>query len=70
MEVFGSRDETDRLATSNGKLDQAVRTAVDAFNEGAVPPRNAGLDYDAGSSTFVVRTETAGTALDLSLIHI
>ena len=64
VEVFGSRDETDRLATSNGKLDQAVRTAVDAFNEGAVPPRNAGLDYDAGSSTFVVRTETAGTALD------
>ena len=64
VEVFGSRDETDKLATSNGKLEQAVRTAVDAFNEGAVPPRNAGLDYDAGSSSFVVRTETAGTALD------
>lgn len=48
VEVFGSRDETDRLATSNGKLDQAVRTAVDAFNEGAVPPRNAGLDYRRG----------------------
>ncbi len=64
VEVFGSRDETDKLATSNGKLEQAVRTAVDAFNEGAVPPRNAGLDYDAGSSSFVVSTETAGTALD------
>ena len=63
VEVFGSRDETDKLATSNGKLEQAVRTAVDAFNEGAVPPRNAGLDYDAGSSSFVVSTETAGTAL-------
>ena len=32
VEVFGSRDETDRLATSNGKLDQAVRTAVDALD--------------------------------------
>ena len=64
VEVFGSRDETDRLATSNGKLDQAVRTAVDAFNEGAVPPRNAGLDYDSGGSRFVVRAETVGTALD------
>lgn len=64
IEVFRQHDETDKLATSNGKLDDAVRKAVEAFNETAQAPRNAGLDYDGGSSSFVVRVETAGTALD------
>lgn len=64
VEVFRQHDETDKLATSNAKLDDAVRKAVEAFNETAEPPRNAGLDYDGGSSSFVVRVEAAGTALD------
>lgn len=64
IEIFRTRDETDKLTTSNGKLDESVRRAVDAFNEQAEAPRNAGLDYDAASSQFVVRAETTGTALD------
>lgn len=64
VEIFGTHDETDKLATSNGKLDEAVRKAVETFNGQAEAPRNAGLDYDAGSSRFVVRAEIAGTALD------
>ena len=64
VEVFTVHDETDKLVTSNGKLDEAVRKAVEAFNEQAEAPRNAGLDYDSGGSRFVVRAETAGTALD------
>ena len=54
VEVFGSRDETDRLATSNGKLEQAVRTAValeEAGDGGAQVP-----DYaDENVSAKVVR---------------
>ena len=64
VEVFAVHDETDKLVTSNGKLDEAVRKAVEAFNEQTEAPRNAGLDYDNGGSQFVVRAETAGTALD------
>lgn len=64
VEIFAEHDETDKLATSNGKLDEAVRKAVETFNEQAEAPRNAGLDYDGGSSRFVVRAETVGTALD------
>ena len=64
VEIFAAHDETDKLATSNGKLDEAVRKAVETFNEQAEAPRNAGLDYDGGSSRFVVRAETVGTALD------
>ena len=64
VEVFTVHDETDKLVTSNGKLDEAVRKAVEAFNEQAEAPRNAGLDYDSGGSRFVVRAETVGTALD------
>ena len=64
VEVFAVHDETDKLVTSNGKLDEAVRKAVETFNEQAEAPRNAGLDYDNGGSQFVVRAETAGTALD------
>ena len=48
-------DETDKLVTSNGKLDEAVRKAVETFNEQAEAPRNAGLDYDAGSSSCAPR---------------
>lgn len=58
VEVFVVHDETDKLVTSNGKLDEAVRKAVEAFNEQAEAPRNAGLDYDSGGSRFVVRAET------------
>lgn len=64
VEVFGTHDETDKFATSNGKLDDAVRKAVEAFNETAEPPRNAGLDYDGSGKKFVVRAETVGQALD------
>ena len=64
FEIFRTHDETDKLATSNGKLDEAVRKAVEAFNEQAEAPRNAGLDYDGSASQFVVRIETTGTALD------
>ena len=64
IEIFATHDETDKLATSNGKLDESVHKAVEAFNEQAEAPRNAGLDDDGGSSQFVVRAETTGTALD------
>lgn len=63
-EIFRVRDESDKLATSNSKLDDAARTAVEAFNADATPPRNAGLDYDDAADQFVVRTETAGQTLD------
>lgn len=64
VELFAAHDETDKLATSNGKLDDAVRAAVEAFNANATPPRNAGLDYDGGAHQFVVREETTGQTLD------
>ena len=69
VEVFTVHDETDKLVTSNGKLDEAVRKAVEAFNEQAEAPRNAGLDYDSGGSRFVVRAETVGTALDADKVN-
>ena len=56
VEVFVVHDETDKLVTSNGKLDEAVRKAVETFNEQAEAPRNAGLDYDSGGSRSVSYT--------------
>lgn len=68
VELFGQRDESDKFAVSGGSADQAVRKAVDAFNENAAAPRNAGLDYDDTADKFVIRTETPGEALDVDQV--
>ena len=68
VEIFKSRNESDKFATSNGKVDESVRKAVEAFNENAAAPKNAGLDYDDANDRFVVRTEVEGEALDVDKV--
>ena len=53
----------------NGKLDEAVRKAVEAFNEQKPEaPRNAGLDYDTAAAR-VRRARSRPSALRLMPIR-
>lgn len=65
-EIRRDHDETAKLvATYNGTgLEDAIRTAVATFNEGAQQPTNASIDYDEAKAAFVVHPEAVGTALD------
>lgn len=65
-EIRRDHDETAKLvATYNGTgLEDAIRTAVAAFNESAVQPTNAVIVFDDAQASFIVEPEAIGTALD------
>ncbi len=66
LELQRDHDATSELVTTFNEtgLDEAVRSAVAAFNEGAEQPVDASVAYDEAKGAFVVRPESAGTALD------
>lgn len=59
-------DETDKFtATYNASgLETSVEAAVSAFNETAVQPTDATIEYSTAQKAFVVKPESVGTALD------
>ena len=70
FELRETHDETAKLvATYNGTgLEDAIRTAVASFNEGATQPTNAAISYDDAQAAFVVQPEAVGTALDADAV--
>ena len=70
FELRETHDETAKLvATYNGTgLEDAIRTAVATFNEGATQPANAAISYDDAKASFVVQPEAVGTALDADAV--
>lgn len=70
FELRKDHDETAKLvATYNGTgLEDAIRTAVAAFNEGATQPTNATIGFDEEQAAFVVQPEAVGTALDADAV--
>ena len=66
FELQKDHDETAKLvATYNGTgLEDAIRSAVAAFNEGAAQPVNATIGFDDAQASFVIKPEAVGTALD------
>lgn len=59
-------DETDKFtATYNASgLEASVEAAVSAFNETAVQPTDATIEYSTAQKAFVVKPESVGTAID------
>lgn len=70
FELRKDHDETAKLvATYNGTgLEDAIRSAVAAFNEGVTQPTDAAIGYDEARASFVVRPEAVGTALDADAV--
>ena len=70
FELQKGHDETAKLvATYNGTgLEDAIRSAVAAFNEDATQPANAAIGFDEAQAAFVVKLEAVGTALDADAV--
>ena len=70
FELQKDHDETAKLvATYNGTgLEDAIRSAVAAFNEGAAQPVNATIGFDDAQASFVIKPEAVGTALDADAV--
>ena len=70
FELQKGHDETAKLvATYNGTgLEDAIRSAVAAFNEDATQPANAAIGFDEAQAAFVVKPEAVGTALDADAV--
>lgn len=70
FELQKDHDETAKLvATYNGTgLEDAIRSAVAAFNEGAAQPVNAAIGFDDAQASFVIKPEAVGTALDADAV--
>ena len=62
FELQKDHDETAKLvATYNGTgLEDAIRSAVAAFNEGAAQPVNATIGFDDAQASFVIKPEAVG----------
>lgn len=70
LELARTHDATDKLVASFNEsgLEQAVRKAVETFNETATPPTDATVAYDESVGAFVVKAEAPGTALDADAV--
>ncbi len=66
LELFGTHDETDKLAASYNEsgLEETVRTAVDEFNADKSAAVDATIAFDESLGAFAVVPEQPGTALD------
>ena len=54
--------------SGSASLNNAIREKVEKFNETAVQPQDATIEYDAQKKQFVVRSEKSGTALDTDAV--
>ena len=65
-----SHDEGGRfeITFKQALYQDAVKAAVDAFNENATPPTNATIGFDEKSNSFKVVPESVGTQLDSNAV--
>ena len=70
IEVFGTHDETGKLAASYNEsgLEELVRAAVEEFNADKTAPVNATIGFDEAADGFVVVPEQDGTKLDADAV--